>query len=194
MNENDIEKAPIPVPIPVPPEPYNLIVNGSFEAGNVDFTSDYTFLPYPPPSNLSHDEYTIGFDAEEAHSSWEGSPHSGSNFLMANGALQVKNVWCQTVRLTPGAYYRFEAYGCSLFGDKPALLQLLVNGSDKAQVQLPEHTGEWLPLSYVLVPERMADGTVVELCLRSANTDAIGNDFGIDSISLISTKEIPTPT
>ena len=76
----------------------NLVFNGGFESGNTGFSSDYTFWPIGysfthPTWGLVEDMdagfYSVVDSANEIHGGFGGSPQAGSNFFVANGAVDT---------------------------------------------------------------------------------------------------------
>ena len=179
--------------------PANLIVNGSFEDGNTNFTSDYTFWPIGTPGSMPDGNYSVVTNATQVHQFWSSlGAYSGTNYLVANGSEDTSlSPWIQTINVNPGdiivttdtnapVYYRFEAYIASVFPDNPPRLsfEMSLNNSGEWQTlatsEPPATTAEWY-LTY-------RDGyfefapTTISFRLRNAESALGGNDFGIDSI------------
>lgn len=179
----------------------NLIVNGTFEAGNTSFTTQYV-LPSDPTSNVAlfpEGIYMVGSDASTVHPSWTGSGNGGSgNFLIANGDIESqKTVWQSnlfTVAYSGAApLYRFEAYVSTVL-DVGGQAFLSGNGPSM-RIQIGDGT-KWMDLGTTLT---FADGTPAgtwrmssadsyidpgNYYIRLVNESMIqgGNDLGLDDI------------
>lgn len=182
----------------------NLIVNPSFESGNVSFSSDYTFLSQNTvPPSTEEGEYKIVQNLSQAHNAWAAfgslSAQSGTNYLVANGAPSAAlSPWFQTISVAPGGvtvtgntntpvYYRFEAYIASVYpaGAQPELaFEMSLNNS-----------GIWQELTTSVAPSEAynwyltyRDGyfltapSSISFRLRNTVTDPGGNDFAVDSL------------
>ncbi len=162
-----------------------LVVNGHFENGNEDFSTDYNYCDncLANQNNLPGGDYIVGYDASVHHNAFVGTGNGGSgNFLIVNGAEQANtNVWCQEVDVQPDTYYVFSSWVSSIFADSPAELQFSVNGEALGPIfTAPSTTGTW---------ERFfgtwysGTNTTATICIVNQNTEPAGNDFGIDDIS-----------
>ncbi|MEM6770200.1 MAG: hypothetical protein AAF597_06440, partial [Bacteroidota bacterium] len=111
----------------------NLIVNGDFESGDTDFTTEYipgTGGAFGPLSGEG--QYVIDNNAGNTHNNFAScSDHTGGGQMMVvNGSSTLGDeVWCQTISVTPGTDYAFSAWATSVIGDNPARLQFSINGS-----------------------------------------------------------------
>ncbi len=178
----------------------NLIVNGSFESGNTNFSSDYAFkATYYPPVALDAGQYQIVTNVTQAHPAWGSlAAQSGTNFLVANGSANTNlSPWMQTITVNPGdittstsnapVYYRFQAYIANLYpvaAPKLSFEMSLNNSGAWQQLTTSSiadaNTNNW-QLTYrdgyfEFVP------TTISFRLRNTETAAGGNDFAIDSI------------
>jgi hypothetical protein len=180
----------------------NLIVNGSFESGNTNFSSDYAYKVPDSPGYMDAGEYSVIQSLDQVHAIWAGagslSAQSGTNYFVANGsANNTLSPWMQTITVNPGdittsttnapVYYRFEAYIASVYpaGAQPQLaFEMSLNNS-----------GLWQELTTSTAPEdafswylTYRDGyflsapTTVSFRLRNTVTDDFGNDLAIDSL------------
>lgn len=193
----------------------NLIVNPSFESGNVNFSSDYTFLSQNTvPPSTEEGEYKIVQELSQAHSGWDAfgdlSAQSGTNYLVANGAPSAAlSPWYQTISVAPGGvtvtgntnapvYYRFEAYIASVYGQGTAQPQLAFEMS-------LNNSGIWQELTTSVAPDEpyiwyltYRDGyfltapTSISFRLRNTVTDPGGNDFAVDSLYFGLSTNSPT--
>lgn len=178
------------VMVSVPLGAQNLIVNGNFEAGNVGFSSDYTYDDTPPMSGYGY--YAIDTDPKTWNSFWSSfGDHTSGNgkMFIADGADQAdKTVWQQTITVTSGTPYIFSYWAASTYSTYPAKLRAYINdvqvGSD---LQLPSTTGQWVQFSVVW---NSGFATSATIRLVDVVTQRIGNDFVLDDISL---QAVPEP-
>ena len=183
----------------------NLIVNPSFESGNVNFSSDYVYKSPGIPPDMDAGQYGVIQSLDQAHSAWADagslSAQSGTNYFVATGATSTEeSPWYQTITPNPGGvtvttdtnapvYYRFQAYIASVYpgGAQPELaFEMSLNNSGAWQqlttsiAPSPEQYDTWL-LTY-------RDGyflsapTSISFRLRNTVTEGFGNDFAIDSL------------
>ena len=91
----------------------NLVTNGDFESGNSGFSTDYTFWPIGTSGDMGAGYYSVVSSANQIHSGFGGAPEGGSQFFVANGAVDTTQaVWkSQVISVTQAnVAYRFEAY------------------------------------------------------------------------------------
>ena len=161
----------------------NLVVNGDFEAGNVSFTSDYT---YCNSSNCLQPEamYAVGTDPTFYHSAFIGADHTTGfgNLMIVNGAgTPNTNVWCQTVTVTPNTQYLFSTWVSSMVANSPAILQFSINGVQLGTAfTAPAFINFWQEFN-----DSWYSGvnTSATICIVNQNTNLGGNDFGLDDIT-----------
>ena len=159
----------------------NVIVNGSFSAGNSGFTSEYN---YAVP-NTTEGQYFVGSNP----SAWNGSmsncsDHTGSNgsMLLLNGSPTANaKVWCQTVSVTPGTIFEFSAWVQSVFASNPAQLQFSINGVQVGQIFNAGTVCTWQRYSSTW---SSGIATTATICIENKNTIVLGNDFALDDIKL----------
>src|SRR5262245_39995164 len=126
----------------------NLIVNGDFEAGNRDFSTDYR---YSPGSIYGFQEYAITRDPRLVHNQATsfGDHTTGSGLMMAvNGPLSSNNltVWAQTVPVQTNMTYTFSAWVASWTTYPPeqnALLDFSINGRSLGTFRAPSPAAIW---------------------------------------------------
>lgn len=159
----------------------NLIVNGNFESGNTDFTSDYG---YSPGNLIPEGLYDVidnpqnshpGFSPCEDHTSGDG------NMMVVNGAgTPNQNVWCQTVNVLPNTQYVFSAWVTSVVAASPALLQFNINGTPLGPIfSAPGQTCVWQNYFQVW---NSGGNTSATICIVNQNTNLGGNDFALDDL------------
>ena len=166
----------------------NLVINGDFESGNVDFETDFTyFTPYKSWGGFG--DYTI---ADNIKGFWNTSStpstkaYGGSGNMMILDGMTTPNaiIWRQTVSLTPNTLYAFSAQVMSVhesnLKDQYALLQFAINDEKVGPVfHSPDQLYEWEQY-YVLWYN--TDATTVTLTIFNQNNSGLGNDFAIDEI------------
>ena len=162
----------------------NLVVNGDFEQGNVNFISDY--LPLTS-QYMSYGHYTITTDGHLHFLSAHLYGYNGTGkFMLVDGATSLNTVvWQQTVSVTPHTYYAFSAQVASTHHSNTsgayALLQFSVNSDQLGDIfHSPSVLNVWQPYYEVWYS---GDNTTATLSILNQNTSLTGNDFGIDEIS-----------
>ncbi len=182
------------------PSLVNLVQNGDFEKGNVLFGSDYTFAT----TNTVEGEYTVGLNGQLFNGSLvtkgDHTTSKGKMFV-GNGKSTADRVWfsSQPITVTPNTQYYFEAWVMNLccaknLGDGinpvgPSVLSFYANGQ-LLGTRTSTKLGEWEGLT---TNWNSGSATTVTLKLVNANTDPIGNDFGVDDIYLGTETSIPLP-
>jgi hypothetical protein len=174
--------------------PINLVSNGDFEDGNVQFTSDYAFSP---GGNSTEGQYTIRSNPFP----WNGSFVSTGDHTSGNGLMMVVNgspvsgevVWkSQSIAVAATTNYFFEAFvnnvccqGFSFGPGSESILEFLLSQDGGAPVSLATITtnlalaGTWEGLSTQYLA---SSAGIVELSLINRNTNRGGNDFAIDDV------------
>ena len=183
----------------------NLVTNGDFELGIVDFTSDYT--PSLPVYNglWSEGVYDVVADPHSRHPNYIacGDHTTGTGLqLVVNGSIVAgESVWTQTVNVVAGTDYQFEYWQQSVVGSNPSQLQLYANGSPVGIIYTASPTTcEWIKFIYNW---NSGSNTTVTLSLANQNTISSGNDFALDDIvfqqvcdataSVVISVNVPTP-
>lgn len=159
----------------------NLIVNGDFESGNSDFTSDYT---YNPGDLVPEGVYDVLDNPQNSHTGFApcNDHTSGSGNMMAvNGAgIPNSNVWCQTVSVTPNSQYVFSAWVTTLVASSPAQLQFSINGSPLGPIfSAPGGTCNWQDF---FATWNSGSNSSATICIVNQNTALGGNDFALDDL------------
>ena len=177
----------------------NLVPNGSFEADNTSFSSDYG---YAPGGNTVEGQYTVRSNPYP----WNGLFISGVDHTSGSGLMYVGNgspvdgavVWRSTaIAVTPGTDYFFEAFVMNVCcssafpGNTPSILEFSVEGL--AVESLGTLTtdlalaGTWEGLTRNW---NSGANTSVFLSLINRNTARAGNDFAIDDVYLGTTSTV----
>jgi hypothetical protein len=114
----------------------NLVVNGDFELGNQDFTSQYT---YYSTGSFLNGSYGI-FDSPVRHNNQFSActDHTGGiggKMLVAdgasggNGVAKGAKVWTQTVAVTPNTNYAFSSWITNVAAGDLSSLEFSINGT-----------------------------------------------------------------
>lgn len=158
----------------------NLIINGDFEAGNVNFSTDYDF------SNINSNEqqYTITSDPQLSNNAFDsfGDHTTGnSNMMVINGAVSPDQiVWQQTVSVLNNTVYDFSAWIASAFSVSPANLEFSINSVPIGSFVASTTTGLWQEFTSVW---NSGSNTSAQITIVDTNLAFIGNDFTLDDIS-----------
>ena len=168
----------------------NLVTNGDFESGNTGFSSDYTFWPIGTSGSMEAGYYSVVSSANQIHTGFGGGPQAGSNFFVANGAVDTtQSVWkSQVISVTrTDAAYRFEAYISSVVNPSlaPPMLSFQIGdgttwttlGATPSLSGAPR--GQWY-FSFADGIFQQAGNFIIRL--RNDSNVAVGNDLGVDSI------------
>jgi hypothetical protein len=177
----------------------NLVPNGDFEAGNTQFSSDYTFATF----NTAEGEYTVGTNPQAFNANLlitsDHTSGTGQMFI-GNGKATPDRVWYSApIAVSPGTKYYFEAwvmnaccpppYGNGVTPVGPSELSFYANGQ-----LLGTRTSSLLGVWEGLSTTWDSGGTnSVILELVNANTEPSGNDFGVDDVFLGIESSIPPP-
>ncbi len=172
-----------------------LVTNGDFSAGNVDFTTAYTYAADVAGNTELWTEgyYGVGANANNYHSNFWGPGRGGAgdNFMVVNGFPGTPQpvVWQETITgLTVGTTYYFAAWARSInSAGNYANLKFSING---VQIGTPtgalpscpqNNTG---PFTWTrFYGNWTATSTTAILQIVDLQTAPSGNDFGLDDIS-----------
>lgn len=165
----------------------NIVVNGDFSAGNVNFGSDYAYVASPSPNALwIEGKYAVGINSHDYHNNFgffTDHTTGNGNFLIVNGEISPNvTVWTQTVQVTPHTDYAFATWLQNICdAGAPARLQFSINNQQIGDVfEASTTTGLWQQFYQI-----WNSGTYTQavITILNQNTDASGNDFGLDDIS-----------
>ena len=162
-----------------------IVLNGDFEMGNVNFYSDYTYVT--GYGSMFFGSYSVTTDGQLI---W-GQDHlygfgGTGQFMLIDGAETPNSViWEQTVNVIPNTHYAFSAKVASTFRSNIegqwALLQFCVNGETLGEVfHSPDVLNSWVQYYEIWYS---GTATTATLTILNQNTDGEGNDFGLDNIS-----------
>lgn len=167
-------------------KPNDIALNGNFEGGNTDFTSDYT---YGTPPTLAIGGYGVVTDpASFTSETWTsfGDHTTGSGKMMTiDGATAAgKNFWCQTVPVSQNTNYTFSFWAAQII-QPPPQIQVSIN-STAIGTFLPltsDPIGKWV--KYTTSTWNSGPATSATICMTDLVYNSFGNDFAIDDIALI---------
>ena len=109
-----------------------------------------------------------------------------SDFTSSTKLQVVGNYYVGTVSVCGGQTYTFSYWTLSVSNSTPARLQWHIDGTALGpQVTLPIWANGWqnVTQTWTTAPGQ----TSATVCLRAMSGDAVGNDFGLDDISLTGT-------
>ncbi len=160
----------------------NLVVNGDFSAGNVNFLSQYLFnFGYPLP----YGSYIVGNNPPASNPAFQpciDHTTGSGKMLIANGKHLSDYVWRQIVPVTPNTTYTFSVWASSLTTTSPAFISISIDGLGFVPAVLLSNT----PCLWQEICGTFFSGnrTSVYLGIQDINVSQNGNDFAIDDISL----------
>jgi hypothetical protein len=174
----------------------SLIVNGDFEAGNTGFDSGYVYFPVPTnvPPDQGEGQYSVWSNPSAVHEYWtypvvDHTKGDGTGKMMiVNAATTSLVVWSETVALVPGTSYSFSAWATSVYPTAAADLTFKIGSLKLGSLDLSgSQVGAWQNFTATFVA-----GTSGPLAINDLVTEASGNDFALDDISLTAVPEPAT--
>jgi gliding motility-associated-like protein len=179
----------------------NLFTNGNFESGAAGgFTADNcAALATTCGGGLCEYRYGVFNSATgcipslnpNVHDHTFGTPNTGKMMVVnyPAGVVADRRIWCQSVSLAANTNYCFGGYFINLLAvsqTDPAFLDpqftLSSNGTQIGTTQTAPQDETWHFNGYQF--NSGATAGVVTLCINSANEGQLGNDLGIDDISI----------
>jgi hypothetical protein len=165
-----------------------LVTNGDFSSGNIDFTTQYSLTTTTPYlfQNGVHGIYTIigapNIAPTAQYGDWTNintDPFGGSgNVFLADGGDEttvpsVLKAWSETVSVVPHTNYTFSFYGAEVSNPccSNALLQASINGTAGNSIAT---SGVWQNTSYIW---NSGSSTQAILAITDLNTSGGFNDF-----------------
>ncbi|MFZ9848216.1 MAG: hypothetical protein ACO3EE_08720, partial [Flavobacteriales bacterium] len=163
--------------------PNERIINGDFELGDQNFTSQYGIDC--SQGSLEEGFYCVNNATNVYYSNWSTcTDHtSGSGNMMIINASTAAGVqlWCQNISVTTNTDYAFSTWITSVFPDNPALLQFTLNGVLLGDTfRATGTTCEWKEFYTIW---NSGSATSANICIVNQNTVGWGNDFAMDDIS-----------
>lgn len=183
-----------PPPIPPPCCPAGsqfgpeVVLNGDFELGNQDFTSDYAY--FIPGNFTTFGAYSVLNQSQvyAANTQWaclDHTTYSPTGKMLIVDGYGGPIAWQQTVNVVAGTAYSFSAWFNNLVVpsknyDDPQMALFVGNTMVAGPLNLPETPDQWIRLCEKWTAP--TTGTVALSIQMLANT-FIGNDVAIDDIS-----------
>gem|GEM_PF-1777939 len=156
-----------------------LFPNSDFSAGNTGFSSGFT-----ASTTLTSDgNYWIGTNPNSYHGQFFGT--GSGNFMIVNSGWPsaLWNVYCQNVTVCPGQTYTMSYRARTISNATPARLQWWIDGAPVGpEVTLPAFNAGWQTVTQTWTSG--AGVTNANLCLRVMSGEGVGNDFGLDDITM----------
>jgi len=181
----------------------NLLQNASFEEGNTNINSDFTYFGNceETTSRLRPGFYSVvgkGVDPFECHASFDSAiePSEGDGFMVVNfprNDLNL-NIWCQKINVTPHSFYEFDADLINLLNPinnaQNPEVNIVLEGNNASSIQIAQSTSQvnitegagWLTLR---APFYSDENVEVKICIQNAVNGNGGRDLGIDNLSVI---------
>lgn len=188
-------------------EGQNLIPNGSFEAGNTGFNSNYDYQGSIAPNSIIPGQYGVVTPAEAntVSSQWNLLNHTSctgaGKFMAINGRTMGSGqdvVYSQEgIEVDESKEYIFCAYyqhlpQCAFDVFKPGNINIEFEGADATQNDCADDDEElcgWTKVSFNLIPT----GNMIDINILLDETGiGDGNDFALDDISLVEKQVMPT--
>jgi gliding motility-associated-like protein len=161
----------------------NLVANGNFDMGDVDFTSAYQYASV----NTTEGQYFVGPNP----AAWNlatnpcGDHTTGSgNMLMINGSPQAGlTAWAtQPIAVTPNTNYAFSLWITSIDNDPPqAIMQFYIDGIPLGNSAPASSTACSWNMFYATW--NSGNNTSATISLIDQVSSRAGNDFALDDIS-----------
>ncbi len=180
------------------PNAPNLVINGGFENGNVNFVTQHTFVPN---GALGFGDYTITANATNNNPNWSGTPQQGNNFLAidVSGAPNIQ-LWApvNNIAITPNTVYNFSVWVNNLVrpgvnANMATNVQLIINGQvlNPNSCAVRVNPDQWIQICAVW---NSGANNNANLSIVSQNPGDFsrGVDIGLDNITFIA-SQAPLP-
>jgi len=160
----------------------NLILNGDFEKGFENFTSDYTY----GDSVLKYGYYVIGKNPYSYGPIWarnftDHTTGTGRMMIVDGSETVGQDVYRTTVFVHKGDDYVFSTWIKNVKEglDNPAKLRFYINGQAFGSINLPVGETNWV---YFNTFWTAPSDTTITISIKNQNTSGIGNDFAFDDM------------
>ena len=160
----------------------NIVTNGNFSGGNTGFYGDFTY----DPNLQAEGNYYIGTNANTYHPQWICT--GSGNFLMVNAGWMHAfwSFWCQGMPVCPNQTYTLSFRMANLANTGPPTVEWLADWTTSiGPFTASSVQGQWN--TYTCTLTTGPSQTWLDLCLRFLSNWGVGNDVGIDDISVSST-------
>ena len=167
----------------------NLLVNGTFEAGNTGFTSTYLYSPSDTTPQATYAVVSNPHNTHPTAASFKDHTSGQGLMLVANGSPNTNDiVWSQTVPVATNHTYAFSGWAATWghfagqdFDPAPPAMRIFVNGIQRGgAVQLQAKNGQWQSFT-ALWDSQSSTQAVIQI--RLATTASAGNDIALDDFS-----------
>lgn len=157
----------------------NLVQNPGFEAGNVQFTSNYTFSTTALTANSL---YGIGANPNSYFNQFANcTPRTGIMMAMFNGFQDsTYSLWCQTIAVQPNTFYDLGFWAQSIRNSGVnAELQIVIDGVNVGpRMIVTPATCNWQSYSTAWFS---GAATSISFCIRNVS-NSNDPDFALDDI------------
>jgi gliding motility-associated-like protein len=171
----------------------NLVKNGDFELGNVNFTSNYAYKSGTGTAIIyATGSYAVATDPKSVHSGFAtmGDHTTGTGKMMiANGSTTANvMIWSQKVSgIKPNTKYLLSAYLASCTPNTPAILSFSIEGQKQGANISPGAVGIWTQFYTEWNSGSISGDATITITNMQSGDD--GNDFALDDISLTESCE-----
>ena len=163
----------------------NLVINGDFESGNQDFTSNYWSSCFQ--GSMPQGSYCINSRTDTYWSTWNScsdrnQPGTGNMFVTDGAVVPDEEIWCQTVIVDPNTDYALSAWITPVLNLNNAILQFTINSDTIGESFTAKPTEcQWNEFFEIW---NSGINTSAKICITNENRASNGNDFAMDDIAL----------
>ena len=160
------------------------VVNGNFSAGNLGFTSAYSFVPNGSSTNPG--QFAIvtdpSIDLANGYQSFKDHTTASGKMLLGDGTPGIA-LWTQSVPVAAGGTYTFSVWVTAAIGPFPPIVRFSANGVALGpDMAVSASAGTW---QHFTATYNNGAGTTVPLRIEDVRTGApTGNDLAVDDVSL----------
>lgn len=168
----------------------NLIKNGDFSSGNIDFSSQYIYSPGANPTQGVYGVFSSSRDlSPQVFRDCRDHTNGMGKLMVVDGSpIPNQQVWCQTVAVKPNTTYAFSTWVTTVLSSNPARLQFSINNEPLGIPFSPTLTTcFWLQFYETWFSNA---NTEAEICVINQNTNPTGNDFALDDFSFFELGEV----
>ncbi|OMQ12439.1 T9SS type B sorting domain-containing protein [[Flexibacter] sp. ATCC 35103] len=165
----------------------NLIINGDFELGYSNFTSNYSYKS-GIGGNVLYDAgtFTVANNPNSVHHAFPnmGDHTSGAGkMLIVNGAEEANvKVWSQTIQgVKPHTKYAFSAFLASCSPDNLPILSFSINGRQEGSSLTGGIVGRWNQFYTEWDSGELSGNITLDIINQQLGNG--GNDFALDDLS-----------
>lgn len=165
----------------------NLIINGDFELGYANFSSNYIYKSGIGPTVLwGAGTFTVANNPKSVHQNFPvmGDHTNGiGKMLIVNGAEQANvKVWSQTIHgVKPHTKYAFSAFLASVSPDNLSILSFSINGRQEGSSLTGGVVGDWNQFYTEWDSGELNGDITIDIVNQQSGNG--GNDFALDDLS-----------